>query len=201
MLNSYQYAETLGSENSPLIFTFHGTGGNEHQFHQLAEKLIPHAHVISPRGDVDEFGAARFFRRLAEGKYDMADLRQRTKKMADFMQAHQQRLNATAVWGLGYSNGANILASVILDQPKRVQKAVLMHPLIPWQPDPNKELENTSILITAGKHDPICPVHHTQTLVDYLTSQNVQINTFWHDGGHNIDQSEIAAIQAFVQQS
>lgn len=192
----YQFAEKAGSRSPPLFLTFHGTGGNENQFHGLAAQLMPQARVISPRGDVMEHGAARFFRRTGEGVYDMDDLATRRDAMADFIRAQRQD---GPVIALGYSNGANILAAIMLQHPELVDQAVLMHPLIPWMPAPQPGLMDRRILITAGQHDPICPAAQTQFLADYLQDQGAAVDVDWHPGGHEITQSELAAIQAFLR--
>lgn len=183
---------------SPLLFVFHGTGGNENQFFDFGRQLLPQAGIVSPRGDVSEHGAARFFRRTGEGVYDMDDLARRTGAMADFIQSHKESAKPSRVIGLGYSNGANILASVLLTQPDLFDDAILMHPLIPWHPAPNPGLAGKRVLITAGQRDPICPPALTQSLADYLTSQRAETELVWHSGGHELQQSEVAAIERFV---
>lgn len=196
---TYTAARTEGgAPEAPLFFTFHGTGGNETQFHGLASQLVPNARVISPRGDVMEGHMARYFRRTGEGVYDMADLAQRTDAMANFMAEEKARTNTTRTLGLGYSNGANILAAVALKQPDIVNDVILMHPLIPWNPDPQPGLNSKRILITAGKRDPICPPNLTQSLADYLTDQGAEVMLHWHEGGHEIAQAELGAIQSFL---
>ena len=103
--------------------------------------------------------------------------------------------------GLGYSNGANILASVMLSQPELFDEAVLMHPLVPWTPEPQLGLAGKRVLITAGRLDTICPPALTQTLADYLISQGVETDLVWHSGGHEIQQSEVVAIERFVRET
>ncbi len=188
----YHFAETKG--DGPLVFTFHGTGGSEGQFHGFAREVLPGAHVVSPRGDVSEHGALRFFRRTGEGVYDMDDLAQRRAAMGDFMAGF-----GDGALALGYSNGANILAAVVLERPALVDRAVLMHPLIPWTPAPQPGLAGRAILITAGRRDPICPAAQTQALADYLAGQGADVTLHWHDGGHEIDRSEVAAVTTFLQ--
>jgi alpha-beta hydrolase superfamily lysophospholipase len=106
----------------------------------LIEQILPEAGLVSPRGDVSEHGANRFFRRRAEGVYDMDDLAARTRKMTGFIRAHAQANPGAPVYGLGYSNGANILAAVVFEAPELFDQVVLMHPLIPWTPEPNPAL-------------------------------------------------------------
>ncbi|WP_342069548.1 alpha/beta hydrolase [Yoonia algicola] len=195
---SYIAQRTEGAAGQPLFLTFHGTGGNEDQFHGFAEQLIPGAHVTSPRGDVSENGALRYFRRTGEGVYDMDDLATRTAAMAGFIRSEKQNVSASDAIGLGYSNGANILAAVALAQPDLVDTLVLMHPLIPWAPQDQPGLKGRRILITAGERDPICPAPLTQAFVDYLVAQGADVTVHWHPGGHEIAQSEVDAIAQFV---
>jgi phospholipase/carboxylesterase len=181
-----------------LVFTFHGTGGTEEQFHALAEHLMPDAAVVSPRGDVSEMGALRYFRRTGEGVYDMDDLARRTVAMAEFLAAEKATAGATRVVGLGYSNGANILASVAFRFPELVDDLVLMHPLIPWEPEPQPALARRRVLITAGARDPICPPALTRSLESWFRTQGAETTLAWHPGGHEIAQSEIDALRRFV---
>ena len=192
-------ARTAGQPGAPLFLTFHGTGGNEQQFHRLAQDLLPDAHITSPRGEVSEAGALRFFRRSAEGVFDMADLATRTATMADFIAAEQAATGARRFIGLGYSNGANILASVSFQRPDLSTDLILLHPLIAFDPAPHRGLADRRILITAGQRDPICPAPLTQKLADFYTGQGATVTLQWHQGGHEIAQSEIDAIRIFLR--
>ena len=196
---TYTAARTAGAPGAPLFLTFHGTGGTEAQFHGFASELLPNAHVTSPRGDVSEGGALRYFRRTGEGVYDMADLAKRTRAMAAFIAAEQQATGASRTIGLGYSNGANILASVALAQPDLVDDLILLHPLIPWTPEPQPGLRGRRVLITAGERDPICPAPLTYALISYLQDQGADVTAHWHPGGHDLRQSEIEAVAGFLR--
>lgn len=191
-------ARTEGQPGAPLLLTFHGTGGDERQFHGIGPQLLPGAHVVSPRGEVSEHGALRFFRRTGEGVYDMEDLAQRTAGMAEFVAGEVARTGATRVVGLGYSNGANILASVIFARPELFTDAVLLHPLIPFEPPAAPGLRGRRVLITAGQRDPICPPPLTQRLADWLQGQEAEVTLRWHPGGHEVAQSEWRAVQEFL---
>lgn len=195
---TYQAARTPGTGNAPLVFTLHGTGGDEFQFHGLASQLIPGATVVSPRGNVSEAGMNRYFRRTGEGVYDMEDLRTRTKALSAFLTAEKEAAGADRVIALGYSNGANILASVAFDAPELFDDLILIHPLIPWRPDPQAGIDGRRILITAGRHDPICPASLTEDLAAYLRSQGADLAVHWHEGGHEIQQEELVAIRTFL---
>jgi len=191
-------ARSIGQPGAPLILTFHGTGGTEDQFHGLASQLIPGAHVASPRGDVSEGGALRFFRRTAEGVYDMADLARASARIRAFVAGEARRTGATRVIGLGYSNGANILAATAFDAPGLFSDLILLHPLIPFTPAPQPGLKTTRILITAGQRDPICPPALTRALSDWFRAQGSPVTDHWHPGGHEIRPDELAAVQTFL---
>ncbi len=185
-------------EEPTLLLTFHGTGGTEHQFHGLGRELMPRAHVVSPRGEVRERGALRFFRRTAEGVYDMADVERRTGEVAALIEGEVARTGATRVAALGYSNGANILALAMMARPDLVGEAVLLHPLIPWTPPSQPGLAGRRVLITAGQRDPICPAPLTQALADWLEGQGAEVTLLWHGGGHELAPSEWSAVQRFL---
>ncbi|MDU8913804.1 alpha/beta hydrolase [Aestuariicoccus sp. MJ-SS9] len=197
-MTDYVFAETKGAEGAPLVFTFHGTGGSERQFHDFPGQIIPGAHVISPRGDVSEHGALRYFRRAAEGVYDMEDQARRSAAMAGFLRDAKARVGASRVIGLGYSNGANIMAAVAFEHPEIFTDMALMHPLIPWTPGPQPGLAGTRILMTAGERDPICPAPLSRQLAGYFEAQGAELTQTWHHGGHEIAQTEVDALARFL---
>ena len=196
--NAYTYREKPGSGNAPLVFAFHGTGGDENQFFTLIEAILPEAGIIAPRGDVSEAGANRFFRRTGEGVYDMDDLAVRTDRMAGFVSAHKARHPGTPVYGLGYSNGANILASVMLADGGLFDRVVLMHPLIPWTPADSPALSGRAVLITSGQRDPICPPPQTRALVEYFRAQHSRVEHMELPGGHEVSNAELQTVAEFL---
>jgi len=194
-MSAYHARRAEGSAaDAPLIFLFHGTGGDENQFFDLASELVPNATRIAPRGDVSEGGALRYFRRTSEGVYDMADLAQRTAAMEDFVRSEIAARKPSRVLGLGYSNGANILASVQFAAPDLFDATVLMHPLIPFVP-PAADFSGKKVLITAGQRDPIAPAQATQALADYFERNGGAVELVWHPGGHEIRREELLAAQ------
>jgi phospholipase/carboxylesterase len=196
--HGYVHRLKAGAPGNPILFVLHGTGGDENQFFDFGSNLLPDATIISPRGDVSEFGAARFFRRTGEGVYDMADLARATDKMAGFVKALAEQHQASGIYGLGYSNGANILASVLFARAELFDRAALMHPLIPFAPKDNAGLSGRKVLITAGQRDPICPAPTTQALADYFQRQEAEVAMEWHGGGHDIRSNEIDAVGRFL---
>lgn len=198
---TYQFAEVAAAQGAPLLFLLHGTGGDERDLLGLGRQVLPTAHLISPRGDVLEGGAPRFFLRIAMGVYDMDDLKRATEKMIGFIRDAVARVQPGPVAALGYSNGANILASVLVGSPQLVDRAVLMHPLIPFEPEPQPGLAARQVLITAGRYDPIAPATMTQAFAAYLAAQQAEAAIIWHDGGHELRASEVAAARDFLSAS
>ena len=198
-LHSYHHLYRAPEGEAPVVFTFHGTGGDEQQFAGLVSQILPQAGIVSPRGDVSEFGANRFFRRKAEGVYDMDDLALRTEAMIGFIRAQKGRHPGAPTYALGYSNGANILASALFQAPDLFDRVVLMHPLIPWTPAARPGLAGRDILVTAGERDPICPMPGMRALIGYFETQGARVQTFVHPGGHDVPGAEVAAIARFLQ--
>lgn len=197
-MSSYHFrADPPSDANPPVIFLFHGTGGDENQFFDIAGQLAPGSRRIAPRGDVSEGGASRYFRRTAEGVYDMDDLRFRTAAMIGFVREQIGSVRPSRMIGLGYSNGANILASMQFAAPDLFDAAILMHPLIPFIPAAT-DFSGRQVLITAGRRDPIAPAAATQALADYFKDNGAQTTMFWHEGGHELRGEEVAAAQAFL---
>ena len=194
----YHYREGKGAgDDAPLLLVFHGTGGDENQFFDLGGELLPGARVVAPRGDVSEGGALRYFRRTGEGRYDMDDLRLRTAQMIDFVTARRAEGSPQRVMGLGYSNGANILAAVQFAAPALFDATVLMHPLIPFTP-PAADFAGRRVLITAGRRDPMAAAEVTQALSDYFAGHAAETSLFWHPGGHELRPEELREAQAFL---
>jgi phospholipase/carboxylesterase len=196
--DSYIHKVLPGAPGGPMLVVLHGTGGDENQLAALGRELVPTATVVSPRGDVSEFGAARFFRRTGEGVYDMEDLARASAKVADFVTAHVEAARPSAVLGLGYSNGANILAATLFSAPALFDAVVLMHPLIPFEPEIQGSLAGKRVLITAGRRDPICPPELTTRLEAWLQADGADVTLEWHEGGHELRPNEIETARRFL---
>jgi phospholipase/carboxylesterase len=188
-----------GAETAPVVVAFHGTGGDEHQFVDLMRRILPDASLVAPRGDVSEAGANRFFRRTAEGVYDMQDLAMRTARMLAFVEEVRARQSGRPLYALGYSNGANILAAMLFQRPQVFDRAALLHPLVPWTPEPQPDLKDRSIFISAGRNDPICPLPQSLALIDWFASQGADVETVIEPGGHEVRPAEIAALERFLR--
>jgi predicted esterase len=178
---------------APTLLTLHGTGGDENDLLPLARIIDPHAAVLSPRGRVLENGMPRFFRRIREGVFDQEDLARRTIELADFLSAAaaEYHFDAGRVIAVGYSNGANIAASLLLSRPGVLAAAVLLRPMVPFEPAPTLDLRRRPILVSAGRRDQIIPPPLTERLVEILTRAGAEVTSKWYDAGHELSQSEV----------
>jgi phospholipase/carboxylesterase len=184
----------------PLLL-LHGTGGNEDDLLSLGGTLAPGAPLLSPRGQVLENGMPRFFRRLAEGVFDLEDLRFRARQLADFLAAARQRygLGEVPPIALGFSNGANIAAALLLLHPGSLSAAFLLRPMVPLVPDPLPVLEGVRVLIAAGKHDPIIQPAQSQALADLLGRAGAEVTLQWSNAGHGLTLEDLDAGERWME--
>jgi phospholipase/carboxylesterase len=188
-------------DNSLNLLLLHGTGGDENDLISVARMLeITNASILSPRGKVLENGMPRFFRRLAEGVFDIEDLKFRTNELADFVQKASKTytFNLNRTMAIGYSNGANIAASILLLRPEILSSAILFRPMIPLVPDTLPNLSSKHVLISAGLHDPIVPRYQTEDLFDLLKKVEANVSIQWQNGGHELTQTDIKAAKDWV---
>jgi len=181
-----------GTSNRTLLL-LHGTGGNERDLIPLARELDSRAALLSPRGKVLENGMPRFFRRVAEGVFDLDDLKKRTNELSDFVAAAAQRYGFTAdkVVAVGYSNGANIAASMLLLRPETLHGAILFRAMVPLVPENLPDLSSVPVWIGAGSEDPIIPTSETQHLVELLRSAGADVTIRFFNAGHGLTNSEV----------
>jgi predicted esterase len=182
-----------GSSNRMLLL-LHGTGGNERDLIPLGRELDPNAKLLSPRGKVLENGMPRFFRRLAEGVFDLEDLQKRTRELADFVAAAADRydIDNKNIIAVGYSNGANIAASVLLLRPETFGAAILFRAMVPLEPEKPPELATVRVWIGAGNHDPIIPRSETQRLVELLRTAGADVTVQFLNAGHALTPDDIS---------
>ena len=188
-----------GNSNRTLLL-LHGTGGNERDLIPLGRELDPNASLLSPRGKILENGMPRFFRRLAEGVFDLEDLEMRTNELADFVAAAvgHYKLDADHIVGVGYSNGANIAASMLLLRPEIMHAAILFRTMLPLVPDKLPDLSSVRIWIGAGDQDPIIPTSETQRLVEILRSAGADVTIRVFHAGHGLTNGEIEIVKQWL---
>jgi predicted esterase/catechol 2,3-dioxygenase-like lactoylglutathione lyase family enzyme len=184
------------------LLLLHGTGGDEEDLLPLGRALLPGAGLLSPRGKVLERGAPRFFRRLAEGVFDQEDLARRTDELGDFVVAAAQayQLERDGIVAVGFSNGANIAASLLLRRPGVLRAAVLLSPMVPFEPESRPELSGTSVFIGAGRRDTITPAAQAERLAELLRAAGADVTLHWEPGGHTVTEPEVEAARAWLAQ-
>lgn len=174
------------SLTAPTLLALHGTGGDENDLVPLARMVSADSAVLSPRGAVLENGMPRFFRRLAEGVFDLDDLRVRTGELAGFVAEAARRygFDPARVVALGYSNGANIAASLMLSHPGVLAGGILLRAMVPFEPATVPSLRGTHVLLSAGRQDPIVPQSQTTRLEELLRQGGADVTLSWFDAGH-----------------
>lgn len=187
----------------PVLLALHGTGGDEHDLVPLARTIDPAASVLSPRGRVLENGMPRFFRRLAEGVFDQEDLRIRTQELADFVSsaAGGYGFDRARIVAVGYSNGANIAASLLLSASvPRLAGAILLRPMVPFEPERVPALKGVPILVSASRVDRIVPATLTERLVHLLQSGGADVTARWYPTGHALSPREVDDAAAWYRE-
>lgn len=178
---------------SLTLLLLHGTGGDEEDLIPIGQTLFPSVSLLSPRGKVLENGMSRFFKRLAEGVFDIEDLKFRTKELADFV------TDAYSFYGfdlyktiaVGFSNGANIAASLLLSYPEIIKVAILFRAMVPFIPASLPNLVDKKVLLSAGMFDPIVSKNHTEGLLMLLEESRAKVTLKWQQSGHNLTESDI----------
>jgi predicted esterase len=187
---------------APTLLLLHGTGGDEHDMLPLGG-LRPGAAVLSPRGNVLEQGMPRFFRRLAEGVFDLEDVKRRAGELADFVAAAAAHyaFEPARVIAVGFSNGANIASAVMLLRPGVLRGAVLFRAMVPFVPEPRQPdaLRGTDVLISNGRSDPIVPVDETERLAQLLQQQGAGVEVHWQPAGHQLMPSDFSVAKSWLQ--
>jgi phospholipase/carboxylesterase len=183
---------------APPLLLLHGTGGNEDDLLPFGQALCPGAALLSPRGQVLENGMPRFFRRLAEGVFDLDDLRARTAELGEFVDAARREYGLEPPIGVGFSNGANIAAALLLLRPGTLAGAVLLRPMVPLVPEPLPALAGTAVLIVAGRADPIVPPAQSEALADLLRRSGAAVTIEWLAGGHGLAREDLALGQRWL---
>lgn len=186
----------------PTLVLFHGTGGNEKDLLALAEMLSPDSSVLGIRGNVLENGMPRFFRRLAEGVFDEADLIFRTHEIKQFLDeaAAQYGFDADNLVAVGYSNGANIAGSLLFHYKDIFRSAVLLHPMVPLRNIALPALNGVSIFIGAGTNDPLITTGETQELEAIFKEAGADVTTHWGNQGHRLSAAEAEAARDWLKQ-
>jgi len=179
----------------PTLVMLHGTGGNEVDFLGFGKQLLPGVGYLSARGKEPEFGQNRWFRRHGEGVFDIPNMQARADELAEFVVETVPSSRRIAV---GFSNGANIAAAVLLREPAAFHAAALLAPMVPYEPESMPDLSGKPILMVCGENDPMVPRMNAQTLATMFETAGADLTVHWHQGGHGLDIGLIRVVQHWL---
>ncbi len=201
-LHYIHHFEQASTPGLPTLLLLHGTGGDEQDLLSLGRMLAPGAALLSPRGNVLEQGMPRFFRRIAEGVFDIEDLHKRTGELKTFIEeaSAEYEIDPKKIVAVGFSNGANIAASLLLSYPDVLAGGALLHPRVPFQPEEKIDLKSKPIFIGAGRTDMLAPERETIALQKILKDARADVTVAWQNGGHSIGIEEVRAAQNWMRQ-
>jgi phospholipase/carboxylesterase len=197
--DTFRHVFVPGKSRRTLLL-LHGTGGNEHDLLSIGRDLDAEASLLSPRGKVLENGLPRFFRRLAEGVFDEEDLILRSHELADFISeaATSYSLDSERIYAVGYSNGANIAAGVLLLRPGVLAGAALLRAMVPLIPEVLPKLNDTSILLLSGRYDPLVPEENARRLAALLTDAGAAVALHFENAGHQLTEQTFEATRQWL---
>ncbi len=199
---SYHHRFEPGTDPAaPTLLLLHGTGGDENDLLPLGRRLAPGSALLSPRGDVVEHGARRFFARLTEGIFDPAEITRRTHALADFLAAAARHhgFDPGRLTAVGFSNGANIAATLLLLRPESLDAAVLLRPMVVLEPVNQPDLRGKRVLLSSGSQDPIVPDDHPPRLASLLRRAGADVTLQTQAAGHGLGPGDLAAAGEFFR--
>jgi phospholipase/carboxylesterase len=181
----------------------HGTGGNEEDLIPIGHEIASEAAILSPRGKVLEEGMPRFFRRLAEGVFDIEDLKFRTNELADFVKAASKAygFDMQHIIAVGYSNGANIASSMLLLRSEILSAAILFRAMVPLVPEVLPNLKYKRIFMSSGLHDPIVPKREVESLSSLFKKVGAEVSLYWQNSGHELRIEEVKKAKEWLRSS
>jgi phospholipase/carboxylesterase len=195
---THRFVPATGANRPPLLL-LHGTGGDENDLVPLGATIAPGAALLSPRGKVLENGMPRFFRRFAEGVFDEADVTARANELADFVEEAREAYGIEAPVALGFSNGANIAAAVMLLRPSVLAGAALIRAMVPLSAPPAADLIGKRVLILSGVADPIVPAENAARLAGILEGAGAAVEHRNLPTGHGLSQADVNLARAWLE--
>lgn len=190
-------------KQKPVFLLLHGTGGTERDLIPIAEHIDPDASILSVRGNVNENGMSRFFKRLGEGVFDEESLVSETKTLQDFIDqaAEEYDFDRENIVALGYSNGANIAGSLLMHHENSLLHAILLHPMIPRRGITYPIQDNTNVFIGAGENDPLVAKSETEELIRLFEGQGIDVSVTYTNHGHALSNEEIDRAKAWYKEN
>jgi phospholipase/carboxylesterase len=193
--------ESATDPNAPALLLLHGTGGDENDLLPLGKAILPGAALLTLRGKVLENGMPRFFRRLAEGVFDQEDLSVRTRELAEFIDAASGHygIDRARLFAVGFSNGANVAASVLLRFPDKLAGAILIRAMVPFVPGQIPDLQAKPVLLLSGREDPIVPADQAEQLAAIFKSAAADVTLHWEKAGHGLTQGDVLTARDWMK--
>jgi phospholipase/carboxylesterase len=194
-------ASSKTKQTNLTLLLLHGTGGTEDDLIPLGKELASNASLLTVRGKVLENGMPRFFRRLEEGVFDLEDLKIRTDELAEFIlkSSSVYEFDLKKIIAVGYSNGANIAASLLLRRQEVLAGAILFRAMVPFIPDVLPDLSKKSIILLEGMYDPIVSKQEAESLLKIFTKARSNVTMKWQDSGHNLTQKDIESAKKWLE--
>lgn len=196
----HRFVPASSAKEKRTLLLLHGTGGNEDDLLDVGRYILPGAALLSPRGRVLENGMPRFFRRVAEGVFDLDDLKLQTELLSKFVceASRKYELAADQILAVGYSNGANVASSLLFTDTTRLAGAILFRPMVPFMPDTPPDLHDVPVLLSAGRRDPIANVSHIDRLSEIFKNAGAHVSIHWHEGGHELGQDDVESAHDWI---
>ncbi|MET4255580.1 phospholipase/carboxylesterase [Bradyrhizobium sp. S3.12.5] len=194
-IHRYEPATKAGS---PPLLLLHGTGGDENDLLGLGEMIAPGSALLSPRGRVLEHGMPRFFRRLAEGVFDEEDVRRRALELGEFVADARKQYGIGAPVAVGFSNGANIAAALLLLKPDVLAGAILLRAMVPLSDPPKANLAGKPVLLLSGQSDPIVPATNSARLAAQLSEAGARVEHKVLPAGHQLSQADVTLARSWI---
>lgn len=182
---THKYIWKKGKKDQPVFVLLHGTGGDEKSLLSVAEFLDPSYNVLSIRGNIDENGMNRYFRRLREGVYDMEDLTFRGKELQSFIEkiVTEKGFSISDVILVGFSNGSNIALNMLLREDNNIKKAILYAPMYPVDLSQNQtDLSRLEVYLSMGKEDPLTSQEANEELIEVFKKRGATPHIYWTKG-------------------
>ncbi|MGY4496297.1 phospholipase/carboxylesterase [Bradyrhizobium sp. GM24.11] len=190
--------EPARDTGSPPLLLLHGTGGDENDLLGLGRMISPGSALLSPRGRVLEHGMPRFFRRLAEGVFDEHDVRRRALELGDFVAEARKQHGIAAPIAVGFSNGANIAAALLVLKPDVLAGAILLRAMVPLSDPPKAELGGKQVLLLSGQGDPIVPASNSARLAALLSEAGARVDHKVLPAGHQLSQADVTLARNWI---
>ena len=193
-----------GEAGTPMLLMLHGTGGNEHEIAALAAGLHPGAGVLAPRGQVQENGMLRWFRRHDEGVFDVDDVIARATDLASFLNAAREHYNLgnRPVVAAGFSNGANIALATAMLHPRTLDRVIAFSGMYPFADRRTTvDLAGSRLLVVNGESDPMAPLSSVDALAAALCEKRADASHVLRPGGHGITESDLQAARDWLTQT